>query len=221
MPFDAEKEFWLLCRKAATTFFDEGPKVWKGDEAKFYRAEKAVVTKHLQPFYHGMLSGCFLFLTFRISGSRWFASLRQRFLGRLSPTTPPPGSTNLQTQGVGGNHTKYKGFLERKMDEKSALKEEASQLPFDIFVSIMCGLSVAVLLLDRKQILDDFVETPLLPGKSLVHQHVCPDALELPLEFMGSNQSEESKYLQALVKNCLLRRKAQIDIVPYPGLKEP
>ena len=36
---------------------------------------------------------------------------------------------------------------------------------------------------------------------------------------MGSNQSEESKYLQALVKNCLLRRKAQIDIVPYPGLQ--
>ena len=207
---------------------DEAPAAWKGptSDVRHYREEKDMINKHIEPVYWGIFVGVFLFATFRVSGSKWYARIRDFPVGKRQPPPPPTSQQNRQT------------YLERETESKSEWINESIQLPVDIFISFLCAGSSIVWLSQPKQLRKDFAEAPLQPGRSLIHKYMCPDlvraynnqALANPRVFQNQQQDDETlATFETFVKNCRIRSEFERqlesagdkkpDVVPYPGLK--
>jgi hypothetical protein len=225
--------FWKVTWKSFQSLMDAAPAAWKGpsSDSRHYRAEKDMINKHIEPVYWGMFVGVFLFATFRVSGSKWYARIRDAPVGKRQP--PPPHASQQQQQ-----QQHFKTYLEKETENKSEWINESIQLPIDIFISFLCAGSSIVWLSQPKQLRKDFAEAPLQPGRSLIHKHMCPDlvrafnnqALANPHVFQNQQQDDETlATFETFVKNCRIRSEFERqresagdkkpDIVPYPGLK--
>jgi hypothetical protein len=216
----AVESFWNACKTGGSRLLDEAS-AWNGSDARHYRAEAAIVMEHIAPIYWGLGVGSFLFITFRVTGSKRFQIFRDSFVyGK--PTSSPP----KQTQ-------EWKSLLDRQRDEKAELANDLTRLPFDLFVSVTGACSSMLWLSKPDKLQRDFVAAPLLPGKSLIYSTVCPvleDAYDKhdASVFQGSDAPLLSAF-DAFVKNCRIRSEyierlrqvgfARPDIVPYPGLQ--
>lgn len=227
----ARESFFQIAKRAARVLLEQGYAVWKSpDEAKYYRAENAVVAKHTEPLNRGLMVAGVLFFMFRINSS---SRLR-----RLFQTTTYSTNPTKTTHPNNNNNTVWKPHLERQTEETEGIQRDLTQLPLDAFVSIMCGLSTVVWFTQPSKIVKDLCEAPLLHGKSLVASHVCPNAEEvfakLPTPVEGDTQRHHNndlyyyRALQTLVQNCRIRQitiQQQIErgddlsnVVRFPGL---
>ena len=100
----------------------------------------------------------------------------------------------------------------------------------------MLGLSSVVWLSKPSQeIAQDFVAMPLLSGRSLMHEEVCPIFVQEYVEKWKQQQQQPEDALfqtfERFVQNCQLRtqiieqrqleQEPRPDVIPYPGIQDP
>lgn len=230
--------FWRVANNGFSRLMEEAPPAWKGSEARFYRNELRMISEHLEPLYWGSFVTIFLFGTFRVSGSRWYAQIRATHWARKN------GSQNtIPTQYRESNFQQlkppeWKSYLGQRAEKENAHCGEMLQLPTDVLLSILCGMSSILLLSKPSQLRQDFAEAPLLPGKSVVSDclcdemdaafnQLCADPSVLTEEFV--KQDDTLLTFLTFVKNCRIRSdyirareregKIRPDVIPYPGLE--
>jgi len=213
--------FWKGCSRLV---FQEAPQAWQGPDQSKYRAEREKILSHTQPVALGLFATGLCFVTFRISGSKWWKHMRQVyfFTSVVPEGTATAASTAAPAEG---------GYLARQALSKQNQVQELMQIPLDLTISVILGSATFMLLFDSDKLQDDLVQIPLLPGKSLIHQCVCADVVQAVRQAhqQGTFQhvDEETKKVFAyFAENCLTRsryleRRKELghnDIVPYPGL---
>jgi hypothetical protein len=227
---EARIAFWRAARVGFVRLVEEAPAAWNSSDGRLYRTEKKVIAHHLEPLYWGAFVSVFLFGTFRISGSRWYARFRETNWKQRVTGTSSASDSNRTT-------ARWKSFLDQRAENERFMREETMQLPTDVFVSVMCGLSSVVWLSQPQRAGRDLAEAPLLPGKSVVVGCFCNEMDE------AFNQSVDPRILTesiienddtlrtfvSMVKNCRIRadyirpRQEQglknPDVIPYPGLE--
>ena len=207
--------FWRVAQEGLYRILEEAPAVWKGSNSRFYRAEKSIIMEHVDPFYWGAVVTVFLFATFRVSGSRRYTQFRDWYLY--------------------GKNNGLRSWSDQKAVQ--ILAEDATRLPTDAFVSLFCGLSSMVWLSKPSKLHQDFSQSPLVWGKSLIHEHVCPSMVDAYTEQLRRNPrvehlSKEDNVLKTFatfVQNCQIRSSViekrveqgaeRPDVIPYPGIK--
>lgn len=242
----ARRSFWTCARAGFSRLLDDAPAVWKdAREARYYREEKRMISAHTEPLKQGAMVTALLLFSFRVGGSKWFNRWRQKnninlsaseadpasaATKKASPTTPPP-------------RAQFKSYSEQQAEKIQHVYRDAGTWTTDLIVSIMCGLSSTILLTDKQKIAQDFVRAPLLPGKSMIYNDLCPTmtaAYESTNPAIWDDLSENEKTLQTFhnfVQNCRIRSEflrtkessgesvvngaiqgQSDDIVPRPGL---
>ncbi|GKY94149.1 hypothetical protein MPSEU_000381000 [Mayamaea pseudoterrestris] len=216
---------WKAAREGVGRLLEEA-KVYKGTEAHLYRGEATMIMEHVTPFYWGLATASFLFITFRVTGSKRFQLYRDAMFQRKPSTTTTRNGADPAKQ-------QWKSLIERQTEEKAELANDLTRLPFDFFVSILGGCSTILLLSKPDKMGNDFVNAPLMPGKSLIYKTICPP-LQAAYDEQDPNVFQETNegmlvIFEAFVKNCRIRTEfikqqtlrgvARSDAVPYPGLK--
>lgn len=215
--------------------FQEAPWAWRGPEQSRYRVEREKILTHLRPIGMGFFVTAFCFVTFRVSGSKWWVQIRDTYLrmfsveGAAATTTTMGGRSS--TSGLATNRPPA-GYMTRQAQTKQDQVRELMQLPLDLTLSVMLGSSAFLLLFDSDQLQDDLVQMPLLPGKSLVHECVCTDVVRAVQQahqqgLLDSADEETKQFFVYFVENCdkrsrFFERQRELghssDLVPYPGL---
>jgi hypothetical protein len=213
---------------------EQAPSIWSGPEERFYRSEKKVISKHIEPIYWGAVASLAFFVTFRLSGSPLYTRFRESFMKKAS-TSPSntTGSSYVQTR----KPEQWKSYLDMQAEKTRMAQKDLYELPADILISITCGCSVILLLTQPKQIKHDFIEAPLIHGKSVVTDIFCPAMISAyqknvdPRLLTQENlQTDDTiNMFLSFVKNCRTRSEyvayqkrtgnlKQPDVIPYPGL---
>jgi len=233
---NARASFWRCAKDSFSKLvLTEAPLVWKDPrEARYYRAEKQIVAEHLEPLKQGLYISIFLLVTFRVTGSKWFSQVRHKYGINLSaaapkeegaeavkaaaPTPPPP--SNARNPQAAQAHAKFKSFSEQQAEKAQGAFTDATSFTTDILLSIMCGLSSTVLLLDRPKMANDVARIPLVPGKSVIYNTVCSDmttAYENTSRLVWEQQQQQQQDLgettndltldtfHTFVQNCRIR----------------
>jgi hypothetical protein len=224
----AKNAFWKQFQIGIVELIQVAPRCWNGSDAVHYRTEKQMIQRHIEPFYWGGGVALFLFATFRISGSKWYSRVRNRFFANKA-TMPITASEAQQTQAPG----RWKSYLNQKTEQHSGYYDEMLDLPTDVFVSILCGLSTVALLSEPSGIETDVVRAALLPGKSIIYESMCSNMTKA-FEDTFDEQIFTGKVdpgvlaFATMVHNCKTRDayirgrqndRKRPDVVPYPGLR--
>lgn len=146
---------------------------YTGSDAVFYSRERERFRKYIPPFQYGLAATVFLFVNFRITGNprfqEWRKEIWRRFrsesLPKQTPTTPPPVT----------------GYLEAKRREDVRKALQSMKLLTDGLISLTVGISGALFLLEAKcgkDIRSDYETAPLVAGRSLLADEMCPGMLE-------------------------------------------
>jgi hypothetical protein len=231
----ARNAFWKSAKRGFYQVAKKAESAWRGTDARYYRAEKEIIRQHLDPFYWGAAVASFLFVTFRLSGSQAFARFRQKYLLQASGRS---AQSTTERTGTSQSSSEWKSYLERKQETRSRASDKpSSSLAFDIFVSFLVGCSsVAWLMKPEQKLHKDFARIPLVPGRSLVHKHMCEPMDRVytheidPRAFsVGEKPDEVLVTFQSFVKNCRIRSEyirvaeregiSQPDVIPSPGLQ--
>lgn len=233
----ARGAFWRAAKIGFFCLVEEAPAAWKGSDARLYRAEKNMITEHLEPFYWGAFVTVFLFGTFRVSGSRWYTRFRENATTNFNQRN----NSHLTNSASAGKlqHKKppeWESYLDQRAEKGKYIREEAFRLPTDLLVSLMCGASSIVWLSSPSQLKKDLTEAPLAPGKSIIYECLCSD---MEASFSGQvdprvlanecNGDDTLITFQTLVQNCRIRSDyirdkerdgcKMPDVIPYPGLE--
>jgi len=241
---DARRSFWTCARAGFWRLLDDAPPVWKdAREARYYREEKRMISAHAEPFKQGAMVTALILFSFRVGGSKWFNRWRQKYninlgaadqatVAAKKPTTTPPP------------RAQFKSYSEQQAEKVQEVYRDAGTWTTDVIISIMCGLSSTILLTDKQKIAQDFVRAPLLAGKSVIYNDLCPAmtaAYERTNPEIWDDLSEDEQTLQTFhnfVQNCRIRseflqtkessgesvvngviQEQSDDIVPKPGLE--
>lgn len=235
----AKQKLWNTAVDCAWTLLDKAPLSWNSSDARFYRTEQRLLRQHvMDPFFGGLGVGMFLFATLRITGSAWFARFVQQSSWRSSVASTMP----RREAANGGRRPEWKSHLEKETEKHEAYAKEAFKLPSDAFVSVLCGVSSMLWLSRPNDLCKDVVEAPLLPGKSVVYEFVCPamettfeqevTASSLMQDYPPAKEDATLKMFGMLLYNCRQRSKylealdeskeqagRPTGVVPYPGLE--
>jgi hypothetical protein len=223
---EARNAFWRAGVVGLRRLIENAPAAWSGSEARFYRSEKELIVEHASPIYWGAVVSGFLFLTFRVSGSRGFIRFREHYLRRHHESAPS------STPTARAENVQWKSYLDTQAETKQELIQRSLSLSTDLLISLMCGCSTAMILADTVKLQRDFVRAPLLPGKSLVDEYLCQEIVQAYDAFDSKAFHERKEPLlltfHAFVTNCKTRsgfvdrrRKFGDDrpeVIPYPGL---
>mmetsp|Transcript_10642 Transcript_10642/g.21047 ORF Transcript_10642/g.21047 Transcript_10642/m.21047 type:complete len:311 (-) Transcript_10642:263-1195(-) len=174
---------------------------YTGDETVFYKREEQRLNKYIPPFQYGLAAFAFVFVNFRVTGNPGFQNWRKAIWERIQPT--PSFKTKSETMSKASQQQRRQqqrqrqepklhpsihkspptmGYLEtkRKNEVEKALK--SMKYLTDFLVSLSIGTSGALFLLEAKcgkDLRSDFEEAPLVAGRSLVADEMCPGMLEL------------------------------------------
>ena len=233
---NARIAFWNVAKEGLWKLIEQAPPQWSGPEERFYRTEKNIISKHVEPIYWGAVASLALFATFRLSGSRLYSRFRESFVKKTStvPTSNMQRNTFAQTK----EPEQWRSYLDQQSDKTSATQKELFELPADIIISITCGCSAILLLSQPKQIKYDFIEAPLNPGKSVVTDIFCPAMISAykksvdPRVVTKDNlQNDDTiNMFLSFVKNCRTRSEyvayreqlgtvKRPEVIPYPGIE--
>lgn len=235
--------FWSVAKEGVWKLIEQAPPIWSGPEERFYRSEKKIISKQVEPIYWGAVASLVLFATFRLSGSGLYARFRESLVKKTSstPTSNLPSNTSTSISGSTYAQTKkpeqWKSYLDQQADKTSRSQKDLFELPADLIISITCGCSTILLLLQPKQIKNDFIEAPLSHGKSVVTDIFCPAMISAyqksvdPRILTKENlQNDDTlNMFLSFVKNCRTRSEyvayqkqlvsvKRPDVIPYPGL---
>jgi hypothetical protein len=222
----ARKAFWKVASSGFWRLLDQAPPLYSSPTAgRFYRHERALFALHAEPFYWGAFTTIFLFLTFRVSGSRFYSRFRESLSAKKS--APPQ------------QRPQWKSYSERLAAQTKVEQRDLYELPMDILISLCCGGSAVLWLLPRAKIQSDFVAAPLQPGKSLVADLLCPemdqvlrravDPRILTPDVVADKDDSLALFL-AFCQNCRTRQEfiahqqqlgtlRRPEVIPYPGLE--
>ena len=205
---EAGESFWRCVRTGFGQLVQDAPAAWQdAHQGRYYRQEKRLVQEAAEGIQFGGMMAVLVLVTFRVSGSKWFNLWRKRNNINFSAYSADSGST----APTSSTRTQFKSFSEMQVDKVNVAYREAGNWTSDIIVSIMCGLSSAVLLTDRQKIGQDFVRAPLLPGKSVIYNDFCPlmtSAHETvdPEAWEGLTENEQTLVnFHDFVRNCQIR----------------
>jgi hypothetical protein len=221
----ARSSFWTAAKTGFSKLLEEAPTAWDSPDERFYRQEKQIIMEVADPIYTGLLVTGFLFVTFRVSGSTWY---RTKFLKEAT--------AQVSSEPAGQVVPQWKNYLQR---EAEATKEKVGSeffrnMPVDILLSLMCGVSATVWLFDPKKLHLNLARAPLLPGRSVVYTTVCPEMIAAhsvidPRVFVDYSEDTTLRTFQSVVRNCQARSDfiaKQLasnvetpDVIPFPGLK--
>jgi hypothetical protein len=227
----AKDAFWKAFQSGIYELVQVAPQRWKGGDALHYRTEKQLILRHVEPFYWGGGVALFIFATFRIPGSKWFSRFISSRFAENAAVTKSANNTSAVSHKQA--RKEWKSYLNQKAEQRQENHNEWSGLPTDIFISVMCGLSTVALLSSTAEIEKDVVRAALLPGKSLIHETMCPKmitAFEDTFDEQIFNGEVDPHVLNfaAMVRNCKARDAYMMsrlndtkrpDVVPYPGLR--
>ena len=221
----ARDKFWTAAQSGIYKVLETAPTTWNSRDARFYRTEKKIIMENMDPLYWGFVVTGFLFVTFRVSGSKTWTRFRDEHI-----FNKPVSLLKQQAE----TQQKWIGHLERERLKKQELWENLNSVRNDILLSIVCGISSVILLAKPQKLHGDFSTSPLVPGRSLIHELVCPALTEeydtvdqRVFEEIGQDD-ETLKTFDTFVKNCKLRsnaiasrekaNEARPDVIPYPGI---
>lgn len=164
---------------------------WYGEESVFYTRERERLGSYLPPFYYGMAAAAFLFVGFRIAGfsrvqewqrrsmwNRWWKSMKSKQSVNQTGTAKTASTANVSTPTQPGPGM---GYLETKRIREREQALQSMKVITDFLVSVSVGFSGTLFLLEAKrhQLRFDYEEAPLVPGRSVVAEHMCPGMLTL------------------------------------------
>jgi hypothetical protein len=227
---------WTSTWKGLMQMLEQAPQTWRGPDTRFYRDEKEWIIQSANPIFTGIFVSTFCFIAFRVSASRWWTQLQKKtYFARNHPPQLPIQSIAKEQQSA--SRQPWRSTLERQAEQRTREISEFSQLPIDFVLSILLGCSSFYLLHDSKKFRRDFSSSPLVPGKSLIYVHVCPEVaftlqeLQQDENFrnmmnLTDDADETLAMFQTFVKNCQIRSAfiqnqtdgTRPDVVPYPGL---
>lgn len=209
----------------------EAPRAWREPTQNHYRIEREKILRHLQPFGMGIFVTIFCFATFRVSGGRWWTAIRLKYFGDFR-------HNNIKNNSNHKNNNNNNTYLEQANSQKQETIAQLMQMPLDLTLSAVLGSLAFLTLHDSEKMQDDLVQCPLLPGKSLMHQCLCPKivpALQAYQQAHGPKDEQRLKYAEtekvfaSFAENCQARSQylqgrqarglAHPDLVPYPGLR--
>jgi hypothetical protein len=229
-------DLWKSTWKGFTNILEQAPQAWRGPDARLYRDEQEWITQSVvNPVFTGVFASTFCFITFRVSASRWWTRLQKTYFAKYQQL--PPRIAKEQSTASQQQQPWRSTFLERETEKRRREISELSQLPIDLLLSILLGLSSFFLVFDSTKFRREFSSSPLLPGKSLFYLHVCPEVTSIYQQQALQRNKEKSTsstttaddetllMFEIFVKNCQIRS-AYIqnqtgnrpDVVPYPGL---
>jgi len=227
---NARNVFWKETWASFQKLMDEAPSVYskQSDDARYFRSEREMINKHVEPVYWGIIVGTFLFATFRVSGSKWFARIRGSGVVKPRQATQPAVQPQSQQQ-----QQRWKTYLEKETDKKKEWIDDSIQLPIDLLVSLLCAGSSIVWLSQPAQMRKDFADAPLQPGKSLIHKCMCPELVRAyerqPATVFFGVEDDTLAVFEIFAKNCRIRSEFErqralagdnkSNVVPYPGLR--
>lgn len=238
---NARIAFWKVAKEGLWKLIEQAPPQWSGPEERFYRTEKKIISKHVEPIYWGAVVSLALFATFRLSGSRLYSRFRESFVKKASTIPTSNLQHNASTTGSTYAQTKkpeqWRSYLDKQADKASVSQKELFELPVDIIISFTCGCSAILLLSQPKQIKNDFIEAPLNHGKSVVTDIFCPamisayqKSVDPRIVTKDNLQNDDTiNMFLSFVKNCRTRSEyvayreqlgtvKRPDVIPYPGL---
>lgn len=201
---------------------------WRGSESRHYRLERSIAEEHLAPLVYGSVLTVLLFAAFRVSNSNV-----SRAVSKLATNTASSKPLTSLPPSRPGEPTAWKSYLAKKQDAVDQQHGNLNtQLPFDMFLSLVCGLSIGGLLFRPTDLGHDVANAPLLQGKSLIYKHFCPSIKTAFAETMDSEimsvEDESIQTFRAFVTNCRTRDEYleqrrhrganNSTVVPYPGL---
>mmetsp|Transcript_31605 Transcript_31605/g.52746 ORF Transcript_31605/g.52746 Transcript_31605/m.52746 type:complete len:258 (-) Transcript_31605:258-1031(-) len=232
----AKRSLWDETAKGLGNVIGNINDAWYGEQAVYYTRERERLEKYIPPFRYGASATLFLFFSFRVTGNPNFQRWRRGIWERLRPTkletAPPQKHQTPATAPMGYLETK------RKTEVEQALK--SMKFLTDFLVSLSVGTSGTLFLLESKKddIRIDYEESPLVPGRSVVADEMCPGMLQLYQNHSSVRhilvQGQHDPNLATVatfVKNCQKRANYESKIrqeqgksedepiiVPYTGL---
>jgi hypothetical protein len=221
-------KFWSTLLDGLSNLASDSDRAWYGPCSKDYELEDAMIQKCGQPILWGTGTTCLCFLSFRLAGNRHFMQFRSRIMG--TPTTRKP-----MMQSPDGNAKQWKSYSERVMEEKKEKYSDILALPTDMALSVMLGISIGAINTDPPLLKNSLETAPLLPGRSLISEHLCADMTNLFHQVDPKLwEKDDDKVLDALrifVENCRKREELAQEIrheqqlpdgylvsIPHPGV---
>jgi len=158
-----------------------------------YAAERRMITPHLTPFVWG--TTCVAVTLFSMRLGRWYQG---RTLGRTA------SSINNRSNNYTTTNTSAAAAMERNrlqdlrsnkpsqsyghyndnlnmgshpssyQNQKNAILSNLSTLPVDLAISLLVGISTSIFLTRTEDLLQDVSKAPLLQGKSVLREELCP-----------------------------------------------
>ena len=192
----ARSKFWSLAQDGASNVMSEASRVWKGPDRRNYAREKYVLSNAINPLYWGIGSALICFVTFRLTGSRFFQRYRVKL--RAIVNMEPDPSKPLSNAEL-----------------KSEAVNDAFSAILDLSLSMLIGLSATGILIDQRAVQRDFELSPLVPGKSLVAKHMCPDLSRFHRSIENEPWNKEDPALASLAvfaRNCERRARVEADV---------
>lgn len=156
-----------------------------------YAAERRMITPHLTPFVWGTTYVAITLCSLRLG--RWYQA---RTLGRAAAPSSHHNRLNhtnttasamernrvqdlrsikpSQSYGHYSDNMNMGSHPSSYQNQKNALLSNLSTLPVDLAVSLLVGISTSIFLTRPEDLLQDVSEAPLLPGKSVLREELCP-----------------------------------------------
>ncbi|KAG7363030.1 hypothetical protein IV203_026390 [Nitzschia inconspicua] len=176
----AKQSLWDEAGQGLADVLVHARSAWYGEQAVYYTRERERLGSYMPPFYYGMAATAFVFVGFRITGlvkvQEWQRRVWRRWKRNQTTESASP-ITVQQSSPV----TPEMGYLESKRIREREKALQSMKLITDLLVSISVGFSGTLFLLEAKRdvIRSDFEEAPLVSGRSVVAEQMCPGMLRL------------------------------------------
>ena len=191
-------DYWEETTKGVANVLSALRATWYADPRQ-YRWERHQLEKYVTPLHYGAGSAIFLFATFRIAGNPRFQAWRKNLISerrrrsesQLSSTNPRTGIA--KSEPGGGRRPSHPappmGYLESKREREVQAALSSMRIITDVLVSVSTGTSGALLLLQAHHdtMRKDFEQAPLVSGRSVVADEICPPFLHIAESYKKKN----------------------------------
>ena len=163
---------------------------YSGPSAKDYTEERHKLEKYTKCWKYGLAASCFLFLNFRITGSKRFIRWRQNFMHQQGWVLNKSPQQHPQQQ-----HPHFQmGYLERQREKSVKEAMDSMRIITDLLVSLSVGTSGGAFLLHSQQdsMRHDFEMSPLVTGRSVIADEMCPGMIFIADKYSANNNNSSS-----------------------------